>query len=246
MVRRLARIHAVCQGNAVQVLFPAGRLGEGPALVMVLAGKHAPRLAWVHVVQHLARQLDVIVGELANLGVVDTQDLGFLGGAQMHAWDQVEDEKDERRADEGVGSPGKGVSELVAELDPVVVEPATLDDLDVVQMGDVVSGEKGGADVADQAADAVHGEDVEGVVDAEHELELGTVVGEAGAENAVDDCCPGRDVSLNVLVMLLTQDFKPPGCYRENVNLPDPGVMATRPATTPEQKPTVDHFRSSL
>jgi len=44
-------------------------------------------------------------------------------------------------------------------------------------MCDVVGREEGGQDVADEAADGVLGEDVEGVVDAEEELELGGVVG---------------------------------------------------------------------
>lgn len=207
MVRRLARVHPVSERDTVQVLFPAGRLGEGAALMVVLAGEHAARLAGVHVVEHLPRQLDVIVRELANLGVVDAENLGFFGSAQMHARDHVEDEQDERRADEGVGAPREGVGQLVAELDPVVVEPATFDDLHVIQVGNVVGSEKGGADVADQAADAVHGEDVEGVVDAEYELQLSSVVGEAGAEDAVDDGCPRRYVSwLDVLVTMLTGD----------------------------------------
>ncbi len=32
---------------------------------------------------------------------------------------------------------------------------------------------------------------------------------------------------------------------REKGDAPDPGVIATSPATTPEQNPTVDHFLSN-
>lgn len=62
-------------------------------------------------------------------------------------------------------------------------------------MCDVVRSEEGGADVADEAADAVNCEDVEGIVDAEEKLELGRVVGKAGTERAEDESGPERDVS---------------------------------------------------
>lgn len=78
----------------------------------------------VGVVQDFAGQFNVVVCELANLSIVDTQDLSFLGGAEGQAGDQVHDEEDEASSTEGVGTSGDGVSELVAELDPVMVEPA--------------------------------------------------------------------------------------------------------------------------
>jgi hypothetical protein len=59
----------------------------------------------------------------------------------------------------------------------VVVQPAAGDRREAVEMGDVVGCEEGGQDVADEAADGVFGEDVEGVVDAQEELELRGVVG---------------------------------------------------------------------
>jgi hypothetical protein len=89
----------------------------------------------------------------------------------------------------------------------VVVDPAALDDLDVVEVGDLARGEEGGADVADETAYAVHGEDVERVVDSEDEFELGGVVGEAAAEDAEDDCCPDGDVAWNIEYLMLVVLF---------------------------------------
>jgi hypothetical protein len=64
-----------------------------------------------------------------------------------------------------------------------------------VQDGNVVGGEEGGANVANETTDAVHGEDVEGVVDTEQELELRSVVGKRGTENTKDNSGPCGDVS---------------------------------------------------
>jgi len=76
----------------------------------------------------VALQLHVVVRELADLGVVETQDLVLFGGAQLQAGDAVHDEEDEAGADEGVDEGGEGEGELVGELDVVVVEPAAGDD----------------------------------------------------------------------------------------------------------------------
>lgn len=128
------------------------------------------------VVQHLARQLYVVVRELANLRIVDTEDLGLLGSAQREAGDQVHDEEDQAGAAERVDTAADGIRELVAELDPVAVEPATGDDAEAVEMCYVVCGEEGSEDVADQTTDGVLGEDIERIIDAEDELELGSVL----------------------------------------------------------------------
>lgn len=146
-----------------------------------------------HIVQHLTRQLNVIVSELADLRIVDTQDLSFLRGAERETGNQVHDEEDEAGAAERVDAAGDGVGELVAELYPVVVEPAAGDLGKAVEVRYVVCGEEGGEDVADEPADGVFGEDVERVVDAEEEFELRGVVGACGSDDAVDDGCPGWD-----------------------------------------------------
>jgi len=79
------------------------------------------------VVQHLSRQLNVVVGELADLRIVNAEDFGFLGCAQREPGDEVHDEEDETGAAEGVYHSADGIRELVAELDPVVVEPSAGD-----------------------------------------------------------------------------------------------------------------------
>ena len=72
-----------------------------------------------------------------------------------------------------------------------MVQPAARDLREAVQVRDVVCGEEGGEDVADQTADGVLGEDIERVVDAQHELQLRGVVCACCANDAVDDGGPG-------------------------------------------------------
>lgn len=81
----------------------------------------------------------------------------------------------------------------------MVVEPATIDAGVTVESSDGLAGEECGADVANQAADAVHGEDVKGVVDAKEELDLGGIVGEGSSEDTEDDSRPSGDVSYSKL-----------------------------------------------
>lgn len=76
-----------------------------------------------------------------------------------------------------------------------MVDPATADDRDAVEVCNVISREEGRADVADEATNGVHGKDIEGIVNAEKEFELGAVVGEGGAENTEGDSGPDRNVT---------------------------------------------------
>lgn len=128
------------------------------------------------VVQHLAGQLYIVVRELANLSIVDAEDFSLLGSAERETWDQVHDKEDDAGTAEGVDTASYGISELVAELDPVAIEPAAGDDAEAVEMCYVVCGEESGQDVANETADGVLGEDIEGIINAEDELELGGVL----------------------------------------------------------------------
>ena len=57
----------------------------------------------------------------------------------MKTWDEVEQEEDDAGAAERVDEAGGGAGRLVAELDPVTVEPAALDLGDAVETSNVVT-----------------------------------------------------------------------------------------------------------
>ncbi len=141
-----------------------------------------------HVVEHLAGQLNVVICELANLCVVDTEDFGFLAGAKREAWDEVHDEEDEAGSTKGVETAGGRVSKLVTELDPVVVEPASRDLGEAIKMCYVVGSEEGCEDIANETTDGMFSEDIERIINTEDELELGSVVGTCGTDDTIDDC----------------------------------------------------------
>lgn len=65
---------------------------------------------------------------------------------------------------------------MVAELDPVVVEPATVNDAETVEMCYVICGEEGSKDVANQTSNSMFSEDIERIVNAEDKLELGGIL----------------------------------------------------------------------
>ncbi len=58
----------------------------------------------------------------------------------------------------------------------MVVKPATRDEGEAVEMCYVICGEEGGKDVANKTSDGVFGEDVESIINAENEFELGGIL----------------------------------------------------------------------
>ena len=130
-----------------------------------------------HIVQDLTGQLNVIVCELADLSIVDTEDLSLFAGTEREAWDQVHDEQDDTGSTERVDASGDGIRQLVAELDPVVVEPSSWDFGEAIKMRYVVCGEEGSQDIADESSDRVDSEDVKSIVDTNNEFELRGIVG---------------------------------------------------------------------
>lgn len=143
----------------------------------------------------LSVDCNVVVSELAHLGVVDTDNLGLFVGAEAAAGDEVHDPEDDGGHDEGVGDAGGGVCELVAELDPVVVEPASGNGGDAVKGSDGRLSEEASADVADETTDGVSGEDIEAVIVVEDELELGRPIASSATKNTESDSSGSTDES---------------------------------------------------
>ena len=146
------------------------------------------------VVQDLAGQFNVVVRELADLSIIDTQDLGLLADAEGQTRDQVHDEQDEAGSAKGVDTTRDGVSELVAELDPVLVEPSTWNLSEAIKMCYVISSEEGCEDVADETTNGMFSKDIKSIIDAEDELELGGIVAGRASDNAVDDGSPSGNL----------------------------------------------------
>lgn len=82
-------------------------------------------------------------GKLANFNIVDTGGFFLLGGAQTQgrheAAEEIQGAKNYAGAEERVSTTTKRIGELVAELNPVLVEPAACDDGVAIEMGNVVT-----------------------------------------------------------------------------------------------------------
>lgn len=150
------------EGNLCMVSMRLLLFSEGRALCAHL------RLFW----SEIGINANIVVGKLSHLGIIDTDNLCLFSGAQTKAGDKVHDPEDEGGHDERVAETGAAVCELVAELDPVVVDPATVDDGEAVESGNLLLGKEGGEDVTDHTTDTVRGKDIERVIIVEDKLEL--------------------------------------------------------------------------
>ena len=83
----------------------------------------------------MARELDVVVGELTELDVIHAELLFLGGGAQGQTRDEVEQEEDQAGQGEGPGKGSDGAGELVTHLYPVVLDPAEGLPLCAVELG---------------------------------------------------------------------------------------------------------------
>ena len=80
------------------------------------------------------------------------------------------------------------------------------------------------------------GEDVEGVVDFDPELDWGGLVGGARVGGTGDLLFVAKLATMPVVMPRMT--------LPQGVRKPDAGVAATRPEMTPEHQPTMDHLRA--
>lgn len=110
-------------------------------------------------VSNLAFQPHVIIREFTHLGIVDPQYLGLLVDANAEVGDEMHDPEDDGGHAEGIGETGDGVGELIAELNVVVVDPASWN-FEAIEGGDARLGEQGGEEVANDTTDTVRSEDL--------------------------------------------------------------------------------------
>lgn len=128
------------------------------------------RNAGVEGVADFLLEADIVVCEFTHVSVIDTEDLSLLSGAETETRDEVHDPEDDGRNNEGVRESGGGISELMAKLDVVVVQPTTGDFSDAVESSDAGLGEETCKEVANNTANGVSGEDVKSIIVAKDKL----------------------------------------------------------------------------
>ena len=80
--------------------------------------------------------------KLANLSIVDTQNLILFRGTQAESRDEVENEQDDAGSEEGVGSSRYRVGKLVSQLDIVMIDPAAGNRGSTIQVRYVITGKE--------------------------------------------------------------------------------------------------------
>ncbi|KAI6761597.1 hypothetical protein HG531_002150 [Fusarium graminearum] len=129
----------------------------------------------IHIADNFSGELNIVVCELSNLGVVDTLKLSLPVDTQAQSGNKVHEEKDKACDGERVQASADRVSKLITHLCPVMLNPSTLDARITVESSDSRTGEEGGANIADETANTVDGENIEGIVDSEKEFDLGSL-----------------------------------------------------------------------
>ena len=125
--------------------------------------------------KEVTTDLDVVVRELAVLVIIHTKKLSLFRGTELKARDEIDDLGDEGGDNEGVGASANDSSELPAHNNVVAVEEATdKAAVDTIEAGDLVGSEETVEDEADHTTDVMLSENVEGIVDADQELDYET------------------------------------------------------------------------
>ena len=128
---------------------------------------------------------NVVVCELAHLSVVDTHNLSLLRSTEAEARDKVHNPEDDGSHDEGVGNASDTIGELVGELDPVAVDPATFNGCEAtIEIRDVFLSKDTSEEVADNTTHTMGGKDIEAIIIAKDELELGGKVANSTGDDA--------------------------------------------------------------
>jgi len=126
----------------------------------------------------------ILKEHFTEIVVVDTLGLSFFWDTEREAGDLVDGKKEDTGDNKGVGEDSAAARELVSELDPVVVDPATWKYGKTVEGGNVVSGKETSHDVSAETTNTVESKDIETVVNLEIVLEVEGVVAGSGSDDS--------------------------------------------------------------
>lgn len=146
----------------------------------------------------VATDLHVVVGELAKLVVVHSEEFSFLRGAKVKTRNEVDAVCEESADDENVGGASDDVSDLLVQGGEVAAEEATNGRVNLGATGktdDVVGTEEGVEEKTPHASDAVLSEHIHGVINSNPVLDLGGEVGNDTGGDTKDDGSPRGDVA---------------------------------------------------
>jgi len=125
----------------------------------------------------VAADLNVVVCKLAELVIVHTEELSLLRGTEMQTGDGVDAVADDRSHRESVESAGENVCDLDVQLLVVLVQKASIDTVvNSVETDNVVGTKETIENETNHACNTVLCENVHGIIDVDHVLDLGCVI----------------------------------------------------------------------
>jgi len=156
----LALEHLAVLGNAVALA-----LGNAVLAVERLALGGCPRKV-------VTADLNVIIGEFAELIIIHTQELSLLRSTEMHTGDLVDNERENGADDEGVCGASDDVGDLLVDGRRGTGDGTSGKTVvDAVEADDVVRAEDTVEEETDHSSDTVLSEDIEGIINADPELD---------------------------------------------------------------------------
>ena len=192
-------------------------------------------------IRDLTLMLNVVVGEFPELRVIEADDFGILRRTERKAGDEVHDEKDDAGAEEAVCETGNTVRELVRELDVIAVQPAAADGGETVKMRDVVTVCIG------KISEMISFVCCRTTYAANKPVNRLPTIPPIACTAKMSSVSSIRIRYLSFVAKLQAMAPTTPKMTADQAGTnPEAGVIATSPAMAPEQKPTVDHFLSSL
>jgi hypothetical protein len=120
--------------------------------------------------------LDVVVGKLAKLVVIHTEELSLLRSTKLQTWDLVDDEGEDSADGEGVDGDGNNVRNLLVDSRGSTRNRTTLNPVvDTVESNDVVGSEDAVEEESNHSSDTVLSEHIERIVNLDPELDCGWI-----------------------------------------------------------------------
>jgi hypothetical protein len=144
--------------------------------------------------QQLCLESNIVVGKFAHLCIVDTENLRIFRSAKACPGGEVHGPADDGRHDKAPRETRHAIGSLDAQLTIIVIQPAAIDNREPVIGRDGLFRKEASQEVAHDTADGVAGEDIETVVDADHEFELGRKVTNGAGNDAKNDRAGSKGV----------------------------------------------------
>jgi len=143
-----------------------------------------------------ARNFNIVVGKLAELSIVQAKIFLLGANTDRKARNEVHEGEDDASHAKSISKAGDRVSKLVRELDPMAVDPATLNrarGTAAIKSSHVVSSENAREEVSDNTANAVLSKNIKRFVNTNKELDLGGKIAANTADHTKDNSSPWGD-----------------------------------------------------